>query len=76
MKQSGFGPVRIVIILKKLTGVKEMYKLLSIQPGFNNTVFYFIGNDSTYCQAWPVECYTSLEKAEQRIKEANNAVNH
>lgn len=48
-----------------------MYELLSVQPGFNGSIFWFIGNTSTYYQPWPVECYTSEEKALTAIKRHN-----
>jgi hypothetical protein len=48
-----------------------MFELLSVQPGFNGSTFWFIGDTSTYCQACPVECYSSEEKARAAIEKHN-----
>ena len=50
-----------------------MFELLSIQEGFNGAKFWFIGNPSTYHQAWPVECYNSEDKALAAIAKHNQA---
>jgi hypothetical protein len=52
-----------------------MYEFLSIQPGFNGAVFYVIGNTSTYCQAWPVEMWSTMELAQKSIDKHNAEVN-
>jgi hypothetical protein len=47
------------------------YKLLSIQEGYNGLKWYYVGNDSTYHQAWPVAVFENAERAQAFIQEKN-----
>jgi len=48
------------------------YKLLSIQEGYNGKQWYYVGNDTTYHQAWPVCVFETAELAQAFINEKNS----
>ena len=47
------------------------YKLLSVHEGYNGKKWYYVGNDSTYHQAWPIAVFDSMITAQAFIEEKN-----